>query len=138
MPMKMHHDQLPELNLTSMIDVLFLLIIFFIAGTQFTERERKIQLEVPRVGTAQNLPNAAAQRVIHVYADGEVVVDGKTFTLDELRSQLADEVGRTPELSVLVRGDGAASLQDAAAVLAACADAGVRDMGMSAKPQLRR
>ena len=138
MPLKMHQESLPELNLTSMIDVLFLLIIFFLAGTQFTELERQIRLEVPRVGNAQGLPSAAARRVINVYADGEIVVDGQTCSLDQLRARLAEELQQTPELTVLVRGDGNTSLQDAAAVFAACADAGVRDMGMSAKSGLRR
>lgn len=49
MPLKTHTDEQPSLNLTSMIDVVFLLIIFFMVGTKFTELERKIGLQVPEV-----------------------------------------------------------------------------------------
>ena len=49
MPLKTHTDELPSINLTSMLDVLFLLIIFFMAGTKFSEMDRKIALRVPQV-----------------------------------------------------------------------------------------
>ncbi len=50
MPLKAYQEQLPELNLTSMIDIVFLLIIFFMVGTKFAEMERNVKLDVPRVG----------------------------------------------------------------------------------------
>jgi biopolymer transport protein ExbD len=49
MPLKIQHDETPALNLTSMIDVLFLLIIFFMVATKFDELERNIQVAVPQV-----------------------------------------------------------------------------------------
>ena len=42
-------DEMPSINLTSMIDVVFLLIIFFMVGTQFTQGEREIALKLPGV-----------------------------------------------------------------------------------------
>ena len=50
MPLKTHQDEQPTLNLTPMIDIVFLLIIFFMVGTKFAEMERTVQLEVPKVG----------------------------------------------------------------------------------------
>ena len=44
MPLKTHQDELPTLNLTPMIDVVFLLIIFFLVGSQFTGTEKKIKV----------------------------------------------------------------------------------------------
>ncbi len=50
MPLKTSQlEEMPALNLTSLIDVLFLLIIFFMIGTKFIESERQIELEVPKV-----------------------------------------------------------------------------------------
>ena len=42
-------EEMPVLNLTSMIDVLFLLIIFFMVGTKFIENERQMTLKLPQV-----------------------------------------------------------------------------------------
>ena len=44
MPLKTTIDELPTLNLTSMIDVLFLLIIFFMVGTEFTDMDRSLRV----------------------------------------------------------------------------------------------
>ncbi len=47
MPLKTHQDEQPTLNLTPMIDIVFLLIIFFMVGTKFAEWENKLALKVP-------------------------------------------------------------------------------------------
>ena len=52
-------DDIPGLNLTAMIDVLFLLIIFFMVGTKFIESDRQIELDVPRVGKNESADRAA-------------------------------------------------------------------------------
>ena len=52
MPLKLQHDEMPTMNLTSMIDVLFLLIIFFMVATKFDEMERNIEIDVPQVAQA--------------------------------------------------------------------------------------
>ncbi len=49
MPLKTHVDEQPSLNLTAMLDVMFLLIIFFMLGTRFVDDERRIGLRVPEV-----------------------------------------------------------------------------------------
>ena len=49
MPLKTQQDEVPTLNLTPMIDVLFLLIIFFMAGTKFTDWESRLNLKLPQV-----------------------------------------------------------------------------------------
>ena len=44
-----------ELQMTPMIDIVFLLIIFFMVGTQFTEQERQFDVQVPSVSDAPPL-----------------------------------------------------------------------------------
>jgi len=61
MPLKTHQDELPELNLTPMIDVVFLLIIFFMVGTKFADMERNVELKVPRVSQLGTMATAPGQ-----------------------------------------------------------------------------
>src|SRR6476660_5860989 len=89
MPLKTSNDDLPVLNLTSMIDVLFLLIIFFMVGTKFIESERQIDLKLPQVKSGAALSAAPEKKIINVYADGTIVLDRKPVTLDELTSRLS-------------------------------------------------
>ena len=133
MPLKTHIDEQPALNLTSMIDVVFLLIIFFMVGTKFTELERKIGLEVPRVTDGGALTSAPEQRVVNVYRDGGMTLDGKTVSLEELTSELAAAREQYADLGVLIRGDGEGRFQPVAAALNACKQAGIAELGISVK-----
>src|SRR4051794_30416648 len=88
MPLKLQHDEMPALNLTSMIDVLFLLIIFFMVATKFDEMERNIQVAVPQVAQAGEDVPPKQPLVVSVKADGGMDLDGKPMTETELTSRL--------------------------------------------------
>lgn len=138
MPLKTHIDEQPTLNLTSMIDVVFLLIIFFMVGTRFAEMERKIGLQVPQVSTAGALTAAPEKRIINVYRDGQITLDRVPVSLEELTARLAAARSQYQDLGVLVRGDGTGPFQQVAEVLSACKQAGISDLGISvrlAKPE---
>ena len=133
MPLKTHVDEPPTLNLTSMIDVVFLLIIFFMVGTKFTELERQVGLEVPEVSEVKALTPAPERRVINVFNDGHIELDREAVTLEELVRRLAQAQSEYAELGVLVRGDAEGAFQNVASVLAACREAGVTDLGISVR-----
>ncbi len=124
-------EEMPTLNLTSMIDVLFLLIIFFMVGTKFVESERQIELKVPQVKPGGALTAAPEKKVVNVYHDGQITLDHKDVTLEELTTRLAAARGQYKALGVMVRGDGAATFQRIASVLNACKQAGVADLAIS-------
>lgn len=124
-------EEIPTLNLTSMIDVLFLLIIFFMVGTKFIESERQIELKVPQVKAGQALSAAPEKKVINVYQDGEITLDRKAVSLAELQQRLAAMRSQYRALGVMVRGDGSAHFQRVAEVLAACKQAGISDLAIS-------
>jgi biopolymer transport protein ExbD len=116
-----------------MIDVVFLLIIFFMVGTKFTELERKIKLEVPQVSDVSALTSAPEKRVINVYRDGSITFDRTIVTLGELQDVLREARGEYQGLSVLIRGDAAVPFQSVASVLGACRQAGIAEMGISVR-----
>ena len=133
MPLKTHIDEQPSLNLTPMIDVVFLLIIFFMVGTKFTELERKIALQVPQISDVATLTPVPEKRVINVYQDSRIALDGQFVTLDELVAQLRSARQQYEGLGVIVRGDADGAFQNVASVLGACRQAGVSDMGISVR-----
>jgi biopolymer transport protein ExbD len=133
MPLKTHLDDEPTLNLTAMLDVMFLLIIFFMLGTRFIDDERKIGLHVPEVVDRGTLTAAPARREINVFRDGSITLDKKTVTLDELTVRLAAARRQYSDLGVLVRGDARGEFQNVASVLTACKQAGVQDLGITVR-----
>lgn len=133
MPLKTHLDEQPTLNLTPMIDIVFLLIIFFMVGTKFTELERKIGLRIPEVADRGALTAAPERKIVNVYRDGTVTLDQVAVTLDQLSSRLAAARSQYSDLGVLVRGDAEGEFQHVASVLNACKQAGIRELGISVR-----
>ena len=133
MPLKTNFDEQPSMNLTPMIDIVFLLIIFFMVGTRFVEMERNIAVQVPAVRDAQTLSPPPERRVINVYRDGQISLDRQPVTLDQLTSELAIGRQQYAELGVIVRGDAEGTFQNVASVLNACRQAGIAEMGISVR-----
>lgn len=131
MPLKLQHDEVPTLNLTSMIDVLFLLIIFFMVATRFDEMERNIAVAIPQVAQAGEDAAPPEPLIVSVAADGQFALTGKSVTEAELVQRLA--AARTPltEPSVVIHGDASCPFQHVAAALGACRQAGISELGIT-------
>ena len=129
MPLKTSiSEELPTVNLTPMIDVVFLLIIFFMVGTQFTQPEREIPLKLPGVGGLKAMVTAPDRREIAVTVDGSIVFDGQTLTSEQLVAKLQLLRVRYPDLRVAVRADGEVKYQAVVDVMGAADKAGVSDL----------
>lgn len=136
MPLRIPRDEPPSLNMTPMIDIVFLLIIFFIVGTRFTELseiEKEIDLNVPAVRDANTLTSPPPKRQINVFREGRITLDNQPVSLEELSTRLANEKREHTGLGVIVRGDSKVVYQQIADVLAACRSAGVADVGISVR-----
>lgn len=131
MPLKVHHDDLPAINLTPMIDIVFNLIIFFMVSTHFVDIERSVDVSVPQVGGAGSLQQVQRSRTINILRDGTIILDTQPVTLTELRGQLAAAHRQYENLEVTIRGDGFAPYQHVAAVMTACRQAGISEMGIA-------
>jgi len=133
MPLKTHIDEQPSLNLTPMIDIVFLLIIFFMVGTKFSELERKIGLKPPSVADNGALSAAPESKVVNVFRDGHIELDNQRVSLEQLTQRLATAHRQYSAIGVLVRGDGDGRFQTVAGVLNACRQAGISKMGVSVR-----
>lgn len=133
MALKTTQDEMPSLNLTPMIDTVFLLLIFFMAGTEFANMERGIGLKVPQVVDAGVLTPPPSRRVVSVYSDGGISLDRETVTIDELVARLESARSQYADLGVTVRGDAGGQFQRVAEVLNACKQAGIRDLGIAVR-----
>ncbi len=132
MPLKTQIDDTPTLNLTSMIDVLFLLIIFFMVATKFDEFERNIDVAVPEVAQAGETTSPPRPLSVCVFSDGHVELDGQAVTPSELTQRLA-AAKQMGEPSVIIRGDATCPFQHVAEALAACRQANISELGITVR-----
>lgn len=133
MPLKPQNDDQPGLNLTPMIDVLFLLIIFFMVATKFSELERSIDVRVPEVARPGAMTAAPEKRIINVHSDGTLELDRQPLTLDELSDRLATARREYHALGVVVRGDAGCPFQHVADVLATCRASNIGELDIAVR-----
>ena len=133
MPLKLQQDEPMQLNLTPMIDVLFLLIIFFMVATTFGDLERNMELQVPEVTEAGDSVRPAKPLVVNVFADGRLDLDGQPVSLEELTGRLTEARSRIGQPTVVIRGDARCEFQHVAAALAACKSANISELGITVR-----
>jgi len=134
MPLKTLKDDQTEINLTPMIDIVFLLIIFFMVGSRFSDLsqpERDISLKVPQVQKAQALTSAPDKRIINVFTDGKITLDKQAVSISELEAQLATAREQYQKLGVVVRGDRTSKFERVAQVIATCERVKIRDLNIA-------
>ena len=133
MPLKTEQLEDSDLNLTPMIDVVFLLIIFFLVGSHFSEAERQFDVHVPTVSAAQPLTAPPDQLEVNVSRDGQISLGKNSLTLEQLTNELKHAQQRYADQSVVIRGDGEGKYQLVADVLAACHKAQIRNFSVATK-----
>jgi biopolymer transport protein ExbD len=105
----------PDMEITPLIDIVFLLLIFFVVTTSFSQassgegQESQIDVDLPQAATGQASTDAE-QIVLFVTADGAVEIRGDVEASGEsLGEKLADLQERRPELRIAIKGDEKAS-----------------------------
>lgn len=133
MPLKVREHEEPTLNLTPMIDVVFLLIIFFMVGARFTELEREFNINLPTVSEARPLTDPPDRIEVNVFRNGRIKVAGQFLTIDELRTQLQQAQQRYADQSVMIRADGRNAYQQVIDVLSVCEQAKIKHFTLAAR-----
>jgi biopolymer transport protein ExbD len=121
------------INLTPMVDVVFLLLIFFLAATTFANEEVQLDLRLPQAKSGQS-GRPEKPLVVNVLADGRLHVDGREVSFEALRQKLQSAGERNAEQSVLVRGDQQAQFGLGVQVLDACRLAKIKKVDFAALP----
>jgi biopolymer transport protein ExbD len=108
------------MNMTPMIDVVLLLVIFFMVGTQFAENESQFDIELPTVARAEPLTGAPDALTVSIHRDGGIALNERTVTQAELERELRAAQTRYARQAVVVRGDGPGPYQHVMTVLDIC------------------
>lgn len=125
---------LASLSLTPLIDVVFLLLIFFLVATKFAEEERELDVLLPEASEAQPLTSKPREMFINIDDKGRYFVTGKILTLDQLYPILkAAWVNNPGRASVVIRADKRCRWEFVVAAMNACNKANIRDYRVTTK-----
>jgi len=103
----------PDVNLTPMIDVVFLLLLFFMVSTSFI-RESSLKVDLPQA-TGQALPEQDLAVDIIINADGQFIINEVTLdspSLEQLSAHLKQAVGENEDPHIIISADANAEYQN--------------------------
>lgn len=118
------------MNLAPMIDVVFLLLIFFMVATTFVEKEKEMALDLPQAESGDEEESTPEEIVINIMRDGRIIVAGKEVDRAALIESLTRVARRDPETPVTIRGDKEVFHEHVVAVMDACRIAGLSNLGV--------
>jgi len=115
-----------SIELMPLIDMVFLLLIFFLVATTFHQEEREMQIALPVANAAGPMSANLREIIINVDREGHIIVGGRTIAPDELRELVEGRVKVNPEQKVAVRGDRGTAYANVVCVLDICKAAGIQ------------
>ncbi len=113
--------------MTPIIDMVFLLLIFFLVATTFHQAEREMQIALPFAKASGPISAVLKEMIINVDATGQIFVGGRAVTQEQLGQLIADAVRQNPDQKVTVRGDRNATYAHVVAALDVCKANGIQE-----------
>ena len=99
------NDEGMSIELTPMIDMVFLLLIFFLVATTFHQTEREMKIALPFAASSGPITASLQEIIINVDSDGGAIVSGRRMELPDLQRLIEQAVGANPDQKVTIRGD---------------------------------
>ena len=94
------------LDLTPLIDVVFLLLIFFMVTTTFVPDATGLQVDLPR-SDSQQVVGESDDLTLAVGADGTIAIDGRALTLEQVSAELRKAANNNPNTLIILEADTA-------------------------------
>ena len=113
------------MQLAPMIDIVFLLLTFFIVTWQYTRSETELSVKVPTAEEGVQKNRAQGEIIISVLADGTIRVEGNSVNFTQLREKLTAISKQYKNQPVRIRGDGGVSYQRIVEVIDTCQKSGI-------------
>lgn len=130
----------PQLNMASMVDVVFLLLIFFMCTSSFTQIEDKLPTQLSQAGTGTNQETMELPPIritLHRSSSGAVLItcENENFLESEFRNLVTKlkEWRAIDDMRVIIEGQGTVPFGSMVRALDACYQADLRRVAFSAK-----
>lgn len=113
------------MQLAPMIDIVFLLLIFFIVTWQFSREEMDLKIAVPTSEEGADPQRVLGEIIINVRTDGTVSVWGQQKTHAQLGATLVEIASQHKNQPVRIRGDASTQFQEIVKVMDVCQRSGI-------------
>ncbi len=127
-------DGMSEINMTPMIDCVFLLLIFFLVATVVKKVEKELDVNLPQAAHATDRKYTDQKPlVLGIDAQGNYYVNGDPVGLERLNTMIHQAAQENPNRRVRIDGDQQASFQNLTHILELCNFEGLKNVGIHTK-----
>ena len=120
---------LNSLSMTPLIDIVFLLLIFFLVATRFSEEDHELEVMLPTASEAKPLIIKPKEIFINIDSNGKYFVGNKMVDLEKMETQLASaDINNPTGQTVIIRADKRCQWESVVAAINACQRAGIHDV----------
>jgi biopolymer transport protein ExbD len=124
------HEEEMEINLIPMIDIMLILLIFFMVATTVKTTEKALPILLPFSAAAIHQQSAANLMVLSVDAAGLQYVDGEQVAAGAMHERIRNAAARNPEQAVRIDGDRQAPYERIVELIELCQFEGLRNINL--------
>jgi biopolymer transport protein ExbD len=121
-----------SIPLTSLIDVVFLLLIFFMVSTVFIDFSKKMDIALPE-SKASDLSADTKNIEIEIGRDKKMYLNGEETTIDKLELRIKNLSNERKRKTVIIRADKGLPYGEVIKIMGICKDANIMDIAVAVK-----
>jgi len=122
------HKRIPSIQIVSLIDILAILLIFFIVTTTFRKQQPQLMINLPKSAQAKEAPATSEPALLLVRSADEIELDGRVFALPALGSALTTLRSSTPDRPLALQIDKTVPFELVVSVLDALKQSGIENI----------
>jgi len=115
----------PGFQIAPMVDIVFLLLIFFLVTWNFSRSETELDVKVPKAREGKETRRAVGEVILNVKSNGIVVMNRRQMNAAELQDTLQKIASLYPDQAVILRGDESTDYRHVVEVLDTCRRANI-------------
>ena len=133
--MKTKRSHAAVLQMTSLMDVVFLLLCFFMTANEFARWETEVGITLPTAQSATIPGRMPGEIILNLNAKGDVTINGVKLTLEEVTERMKRIAENFPGQPVVIRADKASSYETLMSLIDACRTANVWNFSLATKDE---
>jgi biopolymer transport protein ExbD len=131
-------DQLrqgPNIQMAPLIDIIFNVLVVFMAISVFAQLETEINISVPKAKDSKQMERDPGEIIINISKEGDIVVNERKLTYDDLTAMLKKVATLFPNQPIIIRADERTYHRYVIKVLDACAGADIWNISFATMPE---
>jgi len=138
MSVKFNDEEPVEIQMTSLIDCVFLLLIFFLVSSQMKKVEKELPIVLPQASAVRQVKEMPDMTTVSVDKFGEIYVNSQPVGAEGLRARLREAAREHPDMRIRISGDVYAPFRSIVQVLDTCQGEGLNIIGINTAVDVKK